>query len=168
MSALILARLEFLNQTLMYLILEEDLSWQVVWRYRTLFVEQYFVGVQFEARSSLDGEMLKAWCDRENRVVRLRVLAAEFVKRVVLEKARSLVRDFSGSMNAVGRRWRRAVQERRAVRRAVRRGERRAVRRARAGEVLELEQRRGGGRGPRRGVDFGQPLGSCLQQQQRH
>jgi hypothetical protein len=68
MSALILARLEFLNQTLMYLILEEDLIWQVVWRYMMLFVEQYFVGVQFEARSSLVGEMLKAWCDRENRV----------------------------------------------------------------------------------------------------
>ena len=47
MSALILARLEFLNQTLMYLILEEDLSWQVVWRYMMLFVEQYFVGFQF-------------------------------------------------------------------------------------------------------------------------
>lgn len=138
MSALILARLEFLNQTLMYLILEEDLSWQVVWRYMMLFVEQYFVRVQFEARSSLDGEMLKAWCDRENRVIRLRVLAAESVKLVVLEKARRLAREFSGSMHAAGRRWRRAVQERRAVRRAVRRGERRAVRRAGAGEVQEI------------------------------
>jgi hypothetical protein len=39
-SALILARLEFLNQTLMYLFLEEDLSWQVVWRHMMLFVEQ--------------------------------------------------------------------------------------------------------------------------------
>ena len=55
MSALILARLEFLSQTLLYVILEEDLSWQVVWRYMTLFVEQYFVGVQFEAQSELDG-----------------------------------------------------------------------------------------------------------------
>ena len=135
-----------------------------------LFVEQYFVGVQFEAQSKLDGEMLKAWCDRENRVVRLRVLAAESVKRVVLEKARSLVREFSGSMDAVGGRLRRAVQERRAVRRAVRRGERRAVRRARAGEVAGVgdEQRRGWGREPRRGLEFGQPRGRCLEQQQRH
>jgi hypothetical protein len=84
MLALILAQLEFLNQTLMYLFLEEDLSWQVVWRYMMLFVEQYFVGVQFEAQSKLDGEMLKAWCDRKNREVRLRVLAAESVKLVVL------------------------------------------------------------------------------------
>ena len=94
--------------------------------------------------------MLKAWCDRANRVVRLRALAAESVKLVVLEKARSLAREFSGSMNAAGRRWRRAVQERRAVRRAVRRGERRAVRRAKAGEVLELavSSAAGEGEGP--------------------
>ena len=140
MSALILARLEFLKQTLMCLIVEEDPSWHVVWMYMMLFVEQYFVGVQFEARSGLNGEMLEAWCDRENCVVRLRVLAAESVKLVVLEKARSLeAREFSsGSMDAAGRRLRRAVQERRAVRRAVRRGDRRGERRARAGEVLEL------------------------------
>jgi len=64
--------------------------------------------------------------------------AAESVKLVVLEKARSLARELSGSLDAAGGRLQRAVQERRAVRRAVRRGERRAVRRARAGEVLEL------------------------------
>ena len=138
LSALILARLEFLKHTLMYLIVEEDLSWHVVWMYMMLFVEQYFVGVQFEARSGLDGEMLKAWCDRENRVVRFNALAMFSVKLGVLEKARSLAREFSGSMDAASRRSRRAVQERRAVRRAVRRGDRRGERRARAGEVPEL------------------------------
>ena len=138
MSARILARLEFLKQTLMYLILEEDLSWHVVWMYMMLFVEQYFVGVQFEARSGLNGEMLEAWCDRENRVVRFCALVKVSVKLVELEKAHSVAREFSGSMKAAGRIWRRAVQERRAVRRAVRRGERRSVQRAGAGEVQEM------------------------------
>jgi hypothetical protein len=118
MSALILARLEFLSQTLLYLILEEDLSWQVVWRYMMLFVEQYFVGVQFEAHSELDGRMLKAWCDSKNRVVRSRVLAMESVKLVVLEKARSLAGDLRGVMDAAGRRLqeigRKAVRDRKA------------------------------------------------------
>ena len=114
-----------------------------------LFVEQYFVGVQFEAQSELDGEMLKAWCDRKNRVVRLRVLAMESVKLVVLEKARSLAGEFSCIMDAAGRRLRRAVQERRAVRRVVRRGERRVVRRARGGEVLELAVSSAAGGGER-------------------
>jgi hypothetical protein len=50
----------------------------------------------------------------------------------------SLARESSGSMKAARRRWRRAVQERRAVRRAVRRGERRSVQRAGAGEVQEM------------------------------
>jgi hypothetical protein len=45
MSALNLARLEFLKQTLMCLIVEEDLSWHVVWMYMMLFAEQYFMGV---------------------------------------------------------------------------------------------------------------------------
>ena len=106
--------------------------------YMMLFVEQYFVGVQFEARSGLDGEMLEAWCDRENRVVRFHTLVKVSVKMVELEKAHSLAREFIGSVKAAGRRWRRAVQKRRAVRRAVRRGERRSVRRAGAGEVQEM------------------------------
>jgi hypothetical protein len=124
--------------------LEEDLSLHVVWMYMMLFVEQYFVRVQFEARSGLDGEMLEAWCDRENRVVRFRALVKVSVKLVELEKAHSLAREFSGSMKAAGRIWRRAVQERRAVRRAVQerravqRGERRSVRRAGARDAQEM------------------------------
>ena len=146
-SALILARLEFLKQTLMYLIVEEDLSWHVVWMYMMLFVEQYFMGVQFETRSRLDGEMLEAWCERENRVVRFHALVKVSVKLV--EKAHSLAREFSGSMKATGSRWRRAVQERRAVRR----GERRSVRRAGAGEVQEkaVSSAAGEGEDPGRG-----------------
>jgi hypothetical protein len=147
MSALIPARLEYLKQTSMYLIVEEDLSWHVVWMYMMLFVKQYFVRVQFEARNGLDGLILEAWCDRENRVVRFHALVKVSVKQVELEKAHSLAREFSGSMKAAGRRWRRAVQERRAVRRAVPRGERKAVRRVRAGEVLELAVRSAAGGG---------------------
>ena len=74
-----------------------------------LFVEQYFVGVQFEARSGLDGKILEAWCDHENRVVRFHALVKFLGNLVVLEKARSLAREFSGSMDAAGRRLRRAV-----------------------------------------------------------
>jgi hypothetical protein len=161
MSALILARLEFLKQTLMYLILEEDLSLHVVWMYMMLFVEQYFVGIQFEARSGLDGEMLEAWCDRENRVVRFRALVKVSVKLVELKNAHSLAREFSGRMKAAGRIWRRAVQERRAVRRAVqeRRAEIGAESQSWRSEGDGGEQRRGRGRGPRREVDFGQPPG---------
>jgi hypothetical protein len=147
MSALILARLEFLKQTLMYHIVEEDLSWHVAWMYMMLIVEQYFVGVQFEAGSGVDGEMLEAWCDHKNRVVRFHALVKFSVKLVVLEKARSLAREFSGSMDAAGRRWRRAVQERRVVRRTVRRGDRRGERIARAGEVSELAVSSAAGRG---------------------
>jgi hypothetical protein len=47
MSALILARLEFLKQTLMYLIVEEDLSWHVVWMYMMLFVLEIPYGLLY-------------------------------------------------------------------------------------------------------------------------
>jgi hypothetical protein len=137
MSALILARLEFLHQTLMFLILEEDLSWQVI----IMAVHDVVRGAVLRGGSVRRPEQSR-WGDAEgmvrpptHRVVRLRALAAESVKLVVLGKVRSLAREFSGSMNAAGRRWRRAVQERRTVRRAVQRGERRAVR-------SELEQER--------------------------
>jgi hypothetical protein len=153
MSALILARLEFLNQTLMYLILEEDLSRQVVWRYMMLFVEHAVL-----RGGSVRGPEQTGWRDAEGLVRPREPCGSVTCVGCGIGQAGGAG---EGAQFGVGvqRQHERcgqemaessAVQERRAVRRAVRRGERRAVRRARAGEVLELvvSSAAGEGEGP--------------------
>jgi hypothetical protein len=67
-----------------------------------LFVEQYFVQVSLEARGKLDIEILGAWCDVKNRALRFNAAMLDSVKLGVLEKARGLLQQFSGSARAGG------------------------------------------------------------------